>query len=117
MVPLTVLGGCRNWQWIRSRWVRLAHLIMILVVVGEAWWGVTCPLTTLENEFRSAAGETSNQGGFIARLLHDLMFFDAPDWVFVAGYTLFGLLVIITWIWIPPRWRGNDGSSVTRVGE
>lgn len=106
MVPLTVIGGYLNWRWVRNRWVRMSHLVMILVVVGEAWAGVTCPLTTLENEFRSAAGQASYRGGFIANLLHDLMFFSAPKWVFVAGYTLFSLLVLATWVWIPPR-RGS----------
>ena len=101
----TVLGWILSWQWVRNRWFRGAHLTMIAIVVFEAWMGITCPLTTWEQELRMAAGEKTYQGGFIARWLHDAMFFEAPPWVFTCCYTTFGMLVLVTWLVIPPRWK------------
>ncbi|WP_436716316.1 DUF2784 domain-containing protein [Roseiconus lacunae] len=104
-LPLILVGGLCRWQWIRNPWFRGLHLAMILIVVLEAWAGITCPMTTLENDFRLAAGGSSNEGSFIAAWLHDLMFFHAPPWVFTFAYSLFGAVVIATLVFIPPRLR------------
>ena len=47
-LPLIVVGNLRRWPWINSPCLRFAHLGAILVVAGEAWLGIVCPLTTLE---------------------------------------------------------------------
>lgn len=104
-VPLTMVGGLMGWQWVRNRWFRGMHLAMILIVVAEAWAGITCPLTTWEKEMRAAAGEATYQGDFLAGWLHELMFFDAEPWVFTFCYSIFAGLVIAIWIFVPPRWR------------
>ncbi|WP_182868519.1 DUF2784 domain-containing protein [Stieleria mannarensis] len=104
----TLVGAMRGWRWIRNRWFRGIHLAMILVVVLEAWVGMTCPLTTLEQDFRSAAGEQTYQGDFIANWMHEVMFFDLDPWAFTVGYTLFGALVVANLVFVPPRWRGGD---------
>ncbi|MBC7600089.1 MAG: DUF2784 family protein, partial [Polaromonas sp.] len=31
-----------------------------------------------------------------------LLYYDAPDWVFVLVYSLFGLLVLASWLYYPP---------------
>lgn len=103
---LTIVGAVCGWPWIRNRWFRGAHLLAILVVVAEAWLGIECPLTTWENQLRAAAGTSTYASGFIAQWLHDVMFFDAPAWVFTLAYTAFGLAVAATWWLVPPRWRG-----------
>ena len=107
-VPITMLGGALGWQWVRNRWFRGIHLAMILVVVLESWVGITCPLTTREQEFRQASGGESYQGDFIASWFHDAMFFDAQPWVFTVAYSLFGGLVIALLIFVPPRWRTSS---------
>ena len=65
-----LLGIVLRWSWIRNRTFRLLHLSAILVVVLEAWCGITCPLTTWENWLRSQAGQTVEEGDFIGRWLH-----------------------------------------------
>ncbi|MCA9140655.1 MAG: DUF2784 domain-containing protein [Planctomycetales bacterium] len=104
-VPITIIGGLLGWNWVRNRWFRGIHLAMILVVVLEAWAGITCPLTTWEKEMRGAAGDANYDGDFIANWLHDAMFFQAEPWVFTVGYTVFGGLVIAILVFVPPRWR------------
>ncbi len=104
-VAVTMIGALLGWQWVRNRWFRGIHLAMILIVVVEAWAGITCPLTIFEQEFRSAAGEQTYQGDFIATWFHDAMFFEAAPWVFTLGYSLFGCLVIANLVFVSPRWR------------
>ena len=102
-LALTILGGICGWTWVRNVWFRFAHLAPILIVVFEAWWGIACPLTTLENSLRKQAGEAEYQGDWIASWLHDLLFFDLPPWAFTLGYSLFGLTVVLTFCLLPPR--------------
>ncbi len=108
---LTVLGTLLKWQWIRNLWFRALHLTMILIVVVEAWLGITCPLTTWEQQLRAASGQETYQGAFVANLVHDWLFYDAPPWVFMIGYTLFGLSVLATWVFAPPRWRRTNTAA------
>ncbi len=103
----TILGWMLNWNWIRNRWFRGIHLTMILVVVLEAWVGMTCPLTTWEQRLRLEAGQETYQGDFIANWFHDVLFFEAQPWVFTLAYSLFGGLVLATLILVPPNWRKN----------
>lgn len=102
---LFMLGGCRDWAWVRRPWPRITHLLLILFVVGQAWLGRYCPLTLWEFRLRLAAGESAEEQGFIEYWLGEWLFFDFPGWVFVVGYTAFAALVLFTWWWVPPRRR------------
>jgi len=98
-----LLGGALHWRFIRNFWFRAIHLVMILIVVFEALLGITCPLTDWEYELRVAAGQRdASAASFIARLIHRLIFYDFPPFVFTAGYCLFGLAVIVSWRLFPP---------------
>ena len=103
-LPAICWGIVRKQAWVRNIWLRGGHLAMILIVVGEAWAGITCPLTVWEHQLRDAAGQQAYQGAFVANLVHDLLFFDAEPWVFTLLYTAFGLLVIATFVLAPPGW-------------
>ncbi|MFG0336169.1 MAG: DUF2784 domain-containing protein, partial [Maioricimonas sp. JB049] len=98
-----VTGIFAGWGWIRNPWFRYIHLAMILLVVAEVWCGITCPLTIWEQQLRELGGEAVYQGAFIANLVHELLFYEAPEWVFNTIYTGFGLLVLLTFVLAPPR--------------
>jgi hypothetical protein len=100
---LILAGGFRHWGWIRNPWFRLLHLAAIGVVVIQAWFGVICPLTTLEMSLRQRAGETAYNGSFIEHWVQKILFYEGPGWIFTVAYTLFGLLVVGTWAGFPPR--------------
>ena len=101
-----VVGSLLGWQLAGNIWLRLAHIAAIAVVVGEAWLGVTCPLTSLEMSLRSKAGDGTYNGSFIEHWLQQLLYYSAPPWVFVLLYSLFFLAVAATWWYFPPRpWR------------
>ncbi len=99
-----VWGGLFKRRFVRHFWFRIVHLAMILIVVTEALIGMTCPLTDWEYSLRIAAGQNFSDLPFMARLLRNFMFFDAPQYVFTLGYCLFGALVLATWLLWPPHW-------------
>ncbi len=102
---LTVVGNLRGWAWVNGRAFRLLHLLAIAIVVAQAWLGRVCPLTTLEMWLRSQARTSTYTGGFVAHWVGQLLYHDAPPWVFLVAYTAFGLAVLAAWWWYPPRWR------------
>jgi hypothetical protein len=101
---LILVGWLARWRWIRHFWLRLIHLLMIAVVAIQAWIGVICPLTHLENYFRKLAGQAGYSGTFIGHLLESLLYYEAPPWVFVLAYTLVAILIFSTLILVPPDW-------------
>lgn len=100
---LVIIGGLRGWKWVRNIWFRIAHLAAIMIVALQAWLGVVCPLTTWEMALRANAGGETYSGTFVSYWLGRLLYYDAPGWVFILCYTLFGLLVIACWFWVRPR--------------
>ena len=74
----------------------------------ESWFGVVCPLTRLEHHLRQRAGLAGYDLSFIGYWLRHLLFYDAPEWLFTVVYTVFGLLVVITFCVYPPRWRRRN---------
>ncbi len=99
---LFLLGGWRGWAWVRNFPLRIAHLLLMVFVAAQAWLGALCPLTVWEQALRTRAGQDGFSGSFIEHWLSQLIFFEAPWWAFVAAYTGFAVLVLLTWRWVPP---------------
>ena len=101
---VAVLAGYwLSWGWVRNPIFRLFHLAAIGIVTLQAWFGVVCPLTTIEMALRSRAGGETYGGTFMSYWLQKLIYFSAPSWVFALCYTVFGLLVIFAWVFVRPR--------------
>jgi len=121
---LTWVGIFHRWRWVRGFGFRAAHMAAIVYVVAQAYFGIVCPLTIWENQLRVRAGQQAySDRGFIHDWLHNLIFFDAPSWVFTICYTVFGLLVLGTLIFAPPHrprflrgGAGGDRESDARHG-
>ena len=103
---LILLGALFRWSWIRNRTFRIVHLLSILIVAAEAVLGAICPLTEWEYNLRKLAGQRVElKLSFVARLLRTIIFYDFPLWVFTITYLAFAGLIILTLIFIPPRWK------------
>ena len=100
---LILAGWWRGWAWTRNFWFRWLHLAAIGFVVLETWFGVPCPLTVLESYLRVLAGTPGYATSFIGHWLQRLIFYQAPAWAFIGLYTTFALLVVIVFIFYPPR--------------
>lgn len=99
---LVFAGKLLSWGWVRNPWFRLAHLLAIGVVAAQSWLGMICPLTTWEMTLREKAGDAVYGGTFVSHWLEKILYYNAPAWVFVLCYTLFGLLVVAAWFWVRP---------------
>ena len=97
------LGYILEWQWVRNRVFRILHLIAIGIVVVQSWIGVICPLTVWEMKLRAEAGAEAYSGSFIQHWLQSLLYYSAPEWVFIVLYTGFGSLVVASWFVVRPK--------------
>lgn len=112
-LPAIWIGIAMKWPWARNFWWRCGHLTMILIVVFEAWAGIMCPLTTWESYLRELAQQQTYTGSFVANLVHEWLFYDLPPWVFTILYSLFGLLVLVSFLVAPPHWPGFGKRSTS----
>lgn len=102
-LALTWIGAMLGWSIVRSYAFRAAHLVAICFVAGEALAGIACPLTLWEDALRGSTTHTS----FVARWVHQLMFFSLPEWVFTLIYLAFAGIVVLTFWLVPPRRRST----------
>lgn len=100
---LTLIGGITGWRWVRITWFRCLHLAAILFVVIQTWLGLPCPLTVWEIQLRARGGGVVYDGDFIAHWVEELLYYEAPAWVFVTAYSLFGLLTLLSWTLVRAR--------------
>lgn len=105
---LVLIGKPLQWTWIRNPWFRILHLAAIGIVVLQSWFGVICPLTTIEMALRERAGDAVYAGSFVAHWLESILYYRAPAWVFAAVYTAFAALVVLSWFWVRPRPFGDE---------
>jgi hypothetical protein len=104
---LILVGIPLGWQWTRNVWLRLTHLVMILIVVAEEFLGIECPLTTWERNLAVASGRPGDERSFVGRLLDNLIFIDVPDnnWIWPVIYVGFAGLVLLAFVAAPPHWK------------
>jgi hypothetical protein len=115
LLVLIVVGWPLGWLWTRNFWLRLAQLLVIEVVAGQAVVAIECPLTTVERQLRGGAGylHDLDNASAVGRFCNETLFFDRldeegqPRKAFVIAYVGFGLLVVLTWVFVPPwlPWR------------
>ncbi len=99
---LILSGWVAGWVWTRHMVFRTLHLAAIGFVVIEAWAGVLCPLTAIENRLRQTAGNNPYESSFIGYWIDRLIYYSAPEWVFILVYSIFALVVLATFIFYPP---------------
>ncbi|MEN8500663.1 MULTISPECIES: DUF2784 domain-containing protein [Paraburkholderia] len=96
------VGSLLDWEWVRHRLFRLAHLFAIGLVAILSLVGVVCPLTALEDWLRGGSVDTQ---GFIQRWVSRLLYYDVPVWMLTLLYVVFALAVLLSWRAVPPRQR------------
>src|SRR5947209_16622001 len=79
---LAIAGIARGWEWVRGFWFRVAHLTAIALVCAESFFGIACPLTTLEDRLRTLSGITGPPRDFVGYWIDRLIFYDFPPSVF-----------------------------------
>lgn len=102
-LPVIFVGNWAGWAWVNWFGWRLAHVLAIGVVALQAWLGQYCPLTVLESWLRVQGGQSEYAGSFVQHWVSQLIYYNAPLWVFALAYTVFGVLVVFAWWRHPPH--------------
>jgi hypothetical protein len=97
-LPLVWAGGAAGWRWVRNPWFRYLHLAAITFVALEALLGIACPLTVWEDALRGSAPAES----FVGRWVRQLLFYEAPAWVFTCAYLAWSAATLVTLKIVPP---------------
>jgi hypothetical protein len=97
------LGAALGWRWVGNPWFRYLHIAAILFVAAEAIFGIACPLTVWEDVLRGGPRAES----FVARWVHRLLYYRAPEWVFTLAYATWALATLVTLVAVPPRRRAG----------
>jgi len=100
------IGFVCRWEFVRNRTFRLLHLLAMGIVLAEALLGITCPLTVWENQLRGGAYE----GSFMQHWVSRLMFHDWSKTTFTILYVAIFILIVATFIVVPPRWRSTPAA-------
>jgi hypothetical protein len=106
-----------GWGWVRNFWLRGLHLLAILIIAAEGATAyvqqlsglgtLECPLTTWERDYRGGDLHDLTGASLVGRAANRILFYEAPptaEVYFYTGHLVFGLLVLTTFILVPPRW-------------
>ncbi|NEX13057.1 MAG: DUF2784 domain-containing protein [Prosthecochloris sp.] len=104
-----IIGYFKNWLWVRNFIFRIFHTSAIGFVLIQTWFNQICPLTVWENALRNEAGQDTYSGTFVGHWVGQLVFYDAPQWVFITIYTIFGIVVLLSWIYVTPERATRGG--------
>ena len=96
-----------NWRWLRNRKIRSTHLFLIFLVTTETVFGLTCPLTLIEQNLRGVFFSDS----FVNIWLQKLLYWNFPKHFFLISYFLCLMWTIFMWNRFPPN---NKKKNVTR---
>jgi hypothetical protein len=99
---LVWIGALARWSWIRNPWFRYLHLAAIVFVAAEALLGNACPLTQWEDLLRGSARPES----FIGRWVYQLLYYNAPEWIFTTLYAAWVAITLLT-LWLVPARRDS----------
>ena len=70
-VLFVVLGGLLVLRWPRAAWLHVPAAVWGVLIEYTGW---ICPLTPLENSFRTRGGEAGYSGGFIEHYIQPLLY-------------------------------------------
>jgi len=102
-VLFVVLGGLLVLRWPRAAWLHVPAAIWGVLIEYTGW---ICPLTPLENSFRTRGGEMGYSGGFIEHYIQPLLY---PAGLTRSTQVVLGSLVLVLNLFA-------YGIAVSRVG-
>ena len=98
---LIPIGYYQKWEWVKNKYCRLIHLVLMGIIFIETILGFMCPLTILENFLRNDI-EINNK---ITQIIHQIMYWDLPTYQFIILYLLSLLYLIFLWFFIKPDFK------------
>jgi hypothetical protein len=96
------LGALLGWRFVRVRWWRVMHLVLLGTVALQAVVGRACILTLWQ---AALADGTASPTPLIMAWVNRLIYWPLPIWVFAALYLIvFGYALVLLWL-VPPARR------------
>jgi len=88
-----------NWSWIANKKLRMFHIGLMTFITLEALFGLTCPLTSIENNLREIYGPKS----FIDYWITQILYWNFPPQFFIILY-----FILLCWTFLmlklyPPK--------------
>ena len=94
------LGAFCGWRFVRIRWWRVLHLVLLAAVAAQAVVGRACFLTLWQ---AAITGATGSPTPLIMGWVNRVIYWPLPIWVFAALYLLvFGYALALLWL-VPAR--------------
>ena len=95
---LIPIGYKSNWLWVKNFKLRICHCGIMLFITLEALLGITCPLTSIENNLRGVDKTTS----FISYWINQIIYWDLPSKFFIILYCAVLIWTFLLWKLFPP---------------
>ena len=95
---LIPIGYKFGWGWITNLKLRIFHCGMMMFVTLETLFGITCPLTSMENNLRGINESTP----FISYWIMHIMYWDFPTQFFIILYCIVLVWTFLMWKLFPP---------------
>jgi hypothetical protein len=100
------LGAICGWPFVRVRWWRVLHLVLLGAVALQAVFGRACILTLWQD---AVANGAASQTPLIMGWVNRMIYWPLPIWVFAALYLfVFGYALALLWL-VPP---GRHATSI-----
>ena len=93
------LGAWRRWRFVRVRWWRMLHAVILAVVALQALLGRACILTLWQDALTGADAGAP----LIMRWVGGLIFWPLPLWQFAALCLAVFAYTLALWFLVPPR--------------
>ena len=101
---LIPIGYKSNWLWVTNLKLRICHCGMMLCITLEALLGITCPLTSIENNLRGIDKTTS----FISYWINQIIYWDLPSQFFIILYCAVLIWTFLLWkLFLPINKNSN----------
>jgi uncharacterized protein DUF2784 len=111
------LGGWLAWRFVRIFWWRALHVAILALVALQAVLDQVCLLTAWQADLLRAAGAAASDEPLIAGLVHRLIFWPLPLWVFAVIYVAVCAYVLVLWWLVPPRRHRSPSPAELRERE
>ncbi|MGH7046575.1 MAG: DUF2784 domain-containing protein [Stellaceae bacterium] len=96
------LGAVCGWRFVRVRWWRVLHILLLATVAVQAVAGRACILTVWQ---AALSGSTTAPTPLLMGWVNRLIYWRLPLWVFAVLYVLVFLYALALMVLVPPRRR------------
>ena len=104
-IVFAVFGGLWGLRWKRAWMIHGPALVWALAVELLV---IDCPLTALENRFRTAAGQTGYETGFLDHFLTSLIYPGLPEYIHLAMGIALGAFNVFIYLYLVRYWRERN---------